>query len=87
MLTGMITEKINYVPVPTLTVMMYSIIVNSIVTNPLYTRNMWNSDIFDGDYGFLIVKSASIRSFICNNLHNECENKKFMVKIYAYQIY
>ncbi|XP_025422715.1 prostaglandin G/H synthase 2-like [Sipha flava] len=77
-LTGMITEKITDDIVPTFTVMINSFIVNSIVTNPLYSKTMWKPDTFDGDFGFSIVKHASIRTFICNNLHDECENDEYM---------
>jgi hypothetical protein len=82
-LTGMITEKITDDIVPTFTVMINSFIVNSIVTNPLYSKTMWKPDTFDGDFGFSIVKHASIRTFICNNLHDECENDEYMVSFYA----
>jgi hypothetical protein len=83
MLTGMVTEKTTDDTVPTFTVMMNSFIVNSIVTNPLYSKSMWKPDMFDGDFGFSLVKSSSIRTFICNNLHDECDNDEFIVSFYA----
>lgn len=83
MLVGMLTEKKIEDTVPTFTVMINSFIVNSIVTNPLYSETMWTSDTFDGDYGFSIVKSANIKTFICNNLHDECDNDDFIVNFYA----
>jgi hypothetical protein len=83
LLVGMFAEKTSDNSVPTFTVMMNSYIVNSIVTNPLYTKTMWNSDTFGGDYGFSLVKSASIRTFICNNLQDECDNNELIVDLYT----
>lgn len=83
LLVGMLVEKTSYNSVPTFTVMMNSFIVNSIVMNPLYSKPMWNSDTFDGDYGFSVVKSTSIRTFICNNLQDECDNNDLIVDLYV----
>ncbi|XP_025418087.1 prostaglandin G/H synthase 2-like, partial [Sipha flava] len=64
LLTGMLAEKISDKAVPTFTVLTNSFIVNSILTNPLYSETLWNTETFDGDYGFSIVKSANIKTFI-----------------------
>lgn len=82
LLTGMLTEKISDEAVPTFSVLTNSFIVNSILTNPLYSKSLWKSDTFDGDYGFAIVKSASINTFICNNLVGTCDDH-FNVDLYA----
>jgi hypothetical protein len=86
-LTGMVTEKTTDDTVPTFTLMMNSFIVNSIVTNPFHSKSMWKPDTFDDDFGFSLVKSASIRTFICNNLHDEWNNDEFIVFILNSFIY
>jgi hypothetical protein len=83
LLTGMLAEKISDKAVPTFTVLTNSFIVNSILTNPLYSETLWNTETFDGDYGFSIVKSANIKTFICNNLVDTCDNN-FIVDLYAH---
>jgi hypothetical protein len=82
LLTGMLTEKKSDNVVPTFTVMINSFIVNSIITNPLGSKELWNADTFGGEYGFDLVKSANIKTFICNNLIDKCDNN-FTVDIYA----
>lgn len=84
MLTGMIAEKTgDGAAVPTFTVMVNSFIVNSIVSNPLYGETMWKPETFGGDHGFSVVKSASIRTLVCNNLRDECDDDEFIVNFYA----
>lgn len=82
LLTGILAEKISNKAVPTFTVLTNSFIVNSIITNPLYSESLWNTDTFDGDYGFSMVKSANIKTFICNNLVDTCDNN-LIVDLYA----
>lgn len=75
LLAGMIAERTSDNCFPTFTVMVNSFIVNSIATNSLYKKTTWwNSDTFDGDYGFSVAKSASIRTLVCNNLKDECND-------------
>ncbi|XP_025419562.1 prostaglandin G/H synthase 2-like [Sipha flava] len=82
LLTGMLTEKKSDNVVPTFTVMINSFIVNSIITNPLGSKELWNADTFGGEYGFDLVKSANIKTLICNNLIDKCDSN-FTVDIYA----
>jgi hypothetical protein len=82
LLTGMLTEKKSDNVVPTFTVMINSFIMNSIITNPLGSKDLWNADTFGGEYGFDLVKSANIKTFICNNLIDKCDSH-FTVDIYA----
>jgi len=81
LLTGMLTEKRKRGILPTVTVMVNSLIVNSILTNPLASRELWKPVTFGGKLGFNIVRSATIESFVCNNLVNDCDN--LTVKLYA----
>lgn len=80
-LTGILTEKKNYGNSPTATILANSFIVNSILTNPLTSKQSWTPETFGGSVGFDIVKSASIKSLVCNNLVDNCNG--FIVKLYA----
>lgn len=74
LLAGMLAEKPSADDsVPTFTVMVNSFVVNAIVTSPLYSQAAWRSETFDGDFGFSAVKSASVATFVCNNLPDGCD--------------
>jgi hypothetical protein len=47
-----------------------------------YAPDMWKADTFEGEYGFNLVKSANIITFICNDLIDKCDNN-FIFDIYA----
>jgi len=81
LLTGMLTEKRRRGILPTVTVMVNSLIVNSILTNPLASRDSWKPVTFGGYMGFNKVRSASIESFVCNNLFDNCDD--LTVKLHA----
>lgn len=81
LLSGMLTEKRRRGVLPTVTVMANSLIVNSILTSPLATRDSWDPVTFGGDDGFNTVRSATMETFVCNNLVDNCDG--FTVKLHA----
>lgn len=82
LLTGMLTEKKCDHAVPTFTVATNSFIINSIITNPLGSKLMWRPETFGGEFGFHLVKSANLKTFVCNNLVGKCDDD-FIANIYA----
>lgn len=82
LLTGMLTETSSAEGHSiTVTAMVNSFIINSILTNSLHDKRSWNPDTFGGDVGFHLVETASIKTFVCNNLVDKCDD--FTVELYA----
>jgi len=82
LLIGMLTEKKQLGVLSTVNVMTNSFVVNSILRSPLYSKDFWKPETFGGDDGFDIVRSANIKTFVCNNLVDKCSDE-FKVKLRA----
>lgn len=74
LLTGMLTEANEEGHLLTVKAMANSFIINSILTNSLHDKHSWNPNTFGGDIGFNLVKSANMKTFVCNNLIDKCDD-------------
>ena len=62
-------------------VMMMSWTIKLLMSHAIGSPGWWRPSTFGGELGMNIIKETSLKSLICNNLKNKCENMDISFKI------